>query len=839
MSTSTFSTLWTCQNYTFNNSSFSGGNGVMLDVDSAGDIYFAGWFENAGNIGSNSFPSTIYTLGKFDSNASTLWISTSALTTTGLPGGPPLFTIASAPDNTLVVGTEYFYVPFPGETAIGATDVVLQKLAPTGEVMWTSETTINGSNNGIGTGSNFNTVFKVGSDSNIYGAHATNGTILGGTYTGAVNTDFDVALWSLNSNGVKNWAYQLSTFIQPGSNMPTGMVLDNSNNIYLTGATNGIYFVSKYNSNGTQIWQNISSINTGENFFIYGQIQPAIDGLSNVYVTYYTSSNLPTTSNVGGIDVLVIQLNNNGVFQWGVQMPTLNTPSQDSFPSIVGLPGGGVIVANKYVPFNSLTSVTRINANGSIYATTTNSDFNSSDCAPAVFGESRALAYYDNSVILYQQLFNGTALPGKTSTSGSKDIGFVKLGLFETAPLPPSIEIRPRCSNASITYYYTGNGTGAAPSSYRLVYNGPAPTASTITAPTWGYTATGLTDGAYYSSFVTAITPAGESQPSYFRTVQPNGFPDPPTNVRAAVNAPASSVRFDWNFPAAPQTAKIGWYVVTDSNNTALRSNTTAQYSTINFNIYPGYNHVYYLQSVNDPGYSVRAFNSSITIPYTFAYYPFENSINDAYNVYNMNSNGSLAYNNVTYYIGTESLEFDGTTAYTSFNNGFPNINYWPGFTWMGWVNLTDNTNFRTLFDIGQNTDTYLISHLFNNKMYLGIASNQFSGGYATNVEGPDVNLNTWDHYVFTLGHGTMKMYRNGAYQVEAATSGLGISNLAPSTGYFGKSFAAYPYLQGYLDDVGMFNWDLNQNQISYIYNTQASSQASLSSLISTVTGLA
>lgn len=842
MSVSTFSTLWTCQNYTFNNSTINGTDANMIAADSLHNVYFSGWVDNVGNFGSNTLNAASYVIGKLDSNTSTVWVSTSALTTTG----GYMFSIATTPVNELVIGAEYHNAPFPGETSVGNPDIVLQKLAPTGEVMWTSETTINGSNNGIGNGSNFYPVFKVGSDCNIYGAHATNGTIQGGTFNGASATDFDVVLWSLNSNGTKNWAYQLSTFIHPGSNMPAGMVLDNNNNIYLTGAMNGIYFVSKYDSNGTRQWQNSSNINTGEDYFFYGQIQPAIDGFSNVYVAYYTLSNLPTTSNVGGLDVLVIQLNNSGVFQWGVQMPTLNTPYQDSYPSIVGLPGGGVVVANKYVPGNQLTSVTRINANGTILGTSTSPDFNSADCFPAVFAEPRALVYYDNSVVLFQQLINGTALAGQSSTSGSKDIGFARLFLLENPPAPPYYEIRPRCSNASITYYFgPGTGAGGEASSFRLCFNGPAPQVSTILPPTWGYTATGLTNGAYYSSFVTAINSVGESEPVYFRVVQPNGFPDPPINTRAAVDASTSKIVFEWQPPIAPQTAKIGWYVATDSNNTAIRSNTTAQYSTMKLNVAPGTNHTYYVQSVNDPGYSARAFNSSIQMPYTFAYYPFESTTKDAYNVYNMTSNGDLTYDSTIKYIGDLSLSFNGAGAYTTFSDGFPNISSWPGMTWAGWLYLTDNTNFRTIYDIGKDDQTYFLTHLFNNQMYVAVASNQLGpGGYGANLAGPAVNLNNWDHYAFTLGHKTsnghsMRIYQNGSL---AATTdvAIGISNISPTTGGFGKSFnLVYPTLQGYMDDVGMFNYDLNENQISYIYNMQVANQTSLSSMISTISGLA
>ena len=311
------------------------------------------------------------------------------------------------------------------------------------------------------------------------------------------------------------------------------------------------------------------------------------------------------------------------------------------------------------------------------------------------------------------------------------------------------------------------------------------------------------------------------------------------------MDASTSKIVFEWQPPATPQIAKIGWYVATDLNNLANRSNSLGTVSTMTLNAAPGTNHTYYVQSVNDPGYSGRAFNSSIQMPYTFAYYPFESTTKDAYNVYNMTCNGDLTYDSTIKYIGDQSLSFNGTDAYTTFSDGFPNINTWQGMTWTGWLYLTDNTNYRTIYDIGKDDQTYFFTHLFNNQMYIAVASNQFGpGGYGANLAGPAINLNTWDHYTFILGHcnvnaHAMKIYQNGVLSATTDVA-IGISNISPTTGQFGKSFAiAYPTLQGYMDDVGIFNYDLNDNQISYIYNMQVANQTSLSSMISTITGLA
>lgn len=597
---------WVRQKASFNNSSIGGVDGVVVRYDASGSIFFSA-YAYTGNFGSNAAPSGSYYIGKLDSNGNTLWTVPSggsfSLTSTDYP--------FIAPDNTGGVYTAFEYTnpPYPGQSAVGIKDIVVQHYSLNGALIWTSETTINGAPTMIGgTGSNIIPSITVGQDGNIYGTHITNGQIQGGIFTGDANTDFAIVLWSMDSNGNKNWAYQLSTFSVSGSNIVSGIVTDPQNNIYICGNkdTPNHVFVAKYDSSGTQIWQTTSSnINTGQSF-VFGQIASAIDGLSNIYIGFYTTSNVPTTSNVGNFDIVVSQLDNNGIFQWANQFPTMNTVNEDSYPSLVGLPLGGVVVANKYV-YNfplSKANMSYIDTTGNIIQTTFSSNFNSFNSFPVAYGQMNALSIHENSIVLLQQVNNGSALPGQTSISGNRDIGFVKF-LFDGTPDPPFFEIRPRCSNASITYYFRSDENGKTASSFRLVLNGPSPVVSTILPPTWGYTVTGLTDGAYYSSFVTGINEYGDGKPSYFRVVQPNGFPDPPINLSYSV-FDTNNVFFEWQPPVAPQTAKIGWYVITDSQ-TSTRYNTTADVSSITMYGLAAGTRDFYIQSVNDPGYSTKA----------------------------------------------------------------------------------------------------------------------------------------------------------------------------------------------------------------------------------------
>jgi hypothetical protein len=89
----------------------------------------------------------------------------------------------------------------------------------------------------------------------------------------------DMYLAKIDSSGNIIWAQSFdlgSTY-----NEAMGICIDDSNNIFLTGALNGKIFVKKYDSSGLMVWNsNISE----QNFYGYGR-DIGVDQYENVYVT--------------------------------------------------------------------------------------------------------------------------------------------------------------------------------------------------------------------------------------------------------------------------------------------------------------------------------------------------------------------------------------------------------------------------------------------------------------------------------------------------------------------------------------------------------------------------
>ncbi|MCI0450684.1 MAG: hypothetical protein L0Y79_13060 [Chlorobi bacterium] len=152
-----------------------------------------------------------------------------------------------------------------------------------------------------------------------------------------LNTSFDYVTLKYNSAGVLLW---VSRFNGGNADVATSLVLDNSNNVIVTGysfnpATFYNFATVKYNSSGALQWvQTYSGAGTGHD--IARDI--ACDNSGNICVTG-ASFNAVT-----GVDFLTVYYNTSGVLQWA---QTYNAPvnSEDDSYAVGFDPTGNVFVA--------------------------------------------------------------------------------------------------------------------------------------------------------------------------------------------------------------------------------------------------------------------------------------------------------------------------------------------------------------------------------------------------------------------------------------------------------------------------------------------------------------
>ena len=166
------------------------------------------------------------------------------------------------------------------------------------------------------------------SSGNIYVTGSTRGGLDGNS--NMAGTSWDFFLVKYNSSGVKQWTKQFGT---TAHDFGYGVTVDSSDNLYVTGKTNGgmdnntnsgsyDIFLVKYNSSGTKQWTQqlgTSSYDSAEGV--------TVDSSDNIYVMGNTDGGLDGNINSGGWDFFLVKYNSSGTKQWTQQ---LGTSSDDS-----------------------------------------------------------------------------------------------------------------------------------------------------------------------------------------------------------------------------------------------------------------------------------------------------------------------------------------------------------------------------------------------------------------------------------------------------------------------------------------------------------------------------
>ena len=152
------------------------------------------------------------------------------------------------------------------------------------------------------------------SSDNLYVTGYTGGGLDGNTNLGKE----DIILVKYNSSGTKQWTRQLGT---TGNDYGQGVTTDTSDNIYVTGFTNGDLdgntssgyydiFLVKYNSSGTKQWTK----QLGTSSYDYGN-DVTTDSSGNVYVTGWTNGGLDGNTSSGDYDIFLVKYDPSGTKQ--------------------------------------------------------------------------------------------------------------------------------------------------------------------------------------------------------------------------------------------------------------------------------------------------------------------------------------------------------------------------------------------------------------------------------------------------------------------------------------------------------------------------------------------
>jgi len=260
-------------NSTWGGSSNDIGYGVILD--SSDNIYITGNTDSFGE-GNNDM-----VLVKYNNSRMLQWNRTWG----GISGDNGYSVAVDSSGNIYITGDTNSF----GE---GSNDMVLVKYDRDGDQLWNS--TWGGIDYEAGKG------VAVDTSGNIY--------ITG--YTNSFGTgNYDLALVKYDSDGIQQWN---STWGGGGSEAGNGVALDSSDNIYITGFTdsfgtgNDDLVLVKYDSDGIQQWN--STWGGIDNEAGSGVV---VDSSDNIYITGYTNS-----FGEGGDDLVLVKYISSGVQQW-------------------------------------------------------------------------------------------------------------------------------------------------------------------------------------------------------------------------------------------------------------------------------------------------------------------------------------------------------------------------------------------------------------------------------------------------------------------------------------------------------------------------------------------
>ncbi|MEZ4656774.1 MAG: Ig-like domain-containing protein [Caldilineaceae bacterium] len=478
---------------------FSGGNngeGKGIAVDSSGNVFTTGHFQNTFDFdpGAGTTTATIrgqrdIFISKLDSNGAFVWVKSLG----GLVIDEARAIALDSTGNIYVTGDFRGTVDFDPSgnaagsdlTSAGDYDMFITKRDSAGEFVWSKSFGSTSLDQGYDV--------AVGSDLRVYTTGQFSGTVnfdpSGATTTYQLTSSgYDPYISALNSDGTVAWA----NFVKgPANERGQGVAVDSSNNVFLVGYYGGQntdfnptgtpsipnyagvrdIFLVKYDANGVFQW--VRGIgNTGNDY----ASDVDVDATGNVYVTGTFVGTVDFDPGTGILelssaspdkkDIFVAKFNNNGALQWAKKA---GGPGDDEGYHIEVNSSGNVVTTGYFtdtVDFDPGAGTAELTSAGDkdifVWALDANGDYVD---AAAMGGPGEDLGYSvttDNSGNVYTTgAFHGTAdfdptagVDNKTS-GGNADIFVSKLNFFSSTPniAPTAVD-----DSASVLHDTTLNG---------------------------------------------------------------------------------------------------------------------------------------------------------------------------------------------------------------------------------------------------------------------------------------------------------------------------------------------------------------------------------------------
>lgn len=300
---------------------------VDIAADSAGNVYFTGWYRNAATFGNLTAPMASHSdanpyVVKYDTNGNAVWLKVGTGNNDGFGRGVEV----DAAGNVLMAADVSGTTTFDGvvfQTFQVRFDVVLIKYSPAGTLLWAKTG---------GNQNNANDIVRctaVDKQGNVFisGQFATTFSIDNVTITGS-SYDFDIYLAKFNAAGALQW---LKLIRSTGYEIPFDLAVDNLGNPHLAGydfgATFGATtltgsgaFLAKFDPAGNAIWAKRFNQQTDANYSA-DNASVSIDASGNIYYlseVYGTKTfgNFTINATSNNLSIFLAGFNSAGTIEW-------------------------------------------------------------------------------------------------------------------------------------------------------------------------------------------------------------------------------------------------------------------------------------------------------------------------------------------------------------------------------------------------------------------------------------------------------------------------------------------------------------------------------------------
>jgi hypothetical protein len=193
------------------------------------------------------------------------------------------------------------------------------------------------------------------------------------------------------------------------------------------------------------------------------------------------------------------------------------------------------------------------------------------------------------------------------------------------------------------------------------------------------------------------------------------------------------------------------------------------------------------------------------------AYYKLDNDGSGGVSLVDSTGNGNTLTNEGGVTLGTGIIAgdgvFDGSSQYLAVNNATPFTS--GNFSVSLWVNPSDLTNYLSIFGAG-GSGGFAINSNANSG---GIDVNDSTAASDISTTG-NLSVGVWANIVVTNQSGVTSLYVNRVFQASTTQSMRIIANLN-----IGAVYNDFTWFNGQIDEVGVWNRALSNNEILALYN--------------------